>query len=144
MQLTKCSPVGGYHQSFSAESHYTFRPKVNFQAERSKAVDDKFRFLELEKEKTRKCFLDATVITRGQSWEMKKLSIFREELRLPHFMDNLHYCDPEYAEKFGLKVDGSTSDGKLAEKEKDFLTSLFSLDIFSAKILICEPLMLTL
>uniref|UniRef100_A0A915HLK7 Uncharacterized protein n=1 Tax=Romanomermis culicivorax TaxID=13658 RepID=A0A915HLK7_ROMCU len=61
------------------------------------------KFDNLQRE-TQKCFLDTNVATRGESCEIKKLSIFRDELWLPHFMDNLHNWDPEYGEKFGLKV----------------------------------------
>uniref|UniRef100_A0A915IRH7 DNA2/NAM7 helicase-like C-terminal domain-containing protein n=1 Tax=Romanomermis culicivorax TaxID=13658 RepID=A0A915IRH7_ROMCU len=55
-------------------------------------------------DKSQKCFLDTNVATRGESCKIKKLSIFQDKLWLPHFMDNLHYHHPEYAEKFGLKV----------------------------------------
>uniref|UniRef100_A0A915HGC5 Uncharacterized protein n=1 Tax=Romanomermis culicivorax TaxID=13658 RepID=A0A915HGC5_ROMCU len=52
---------------------------------------------------TQICFLYPTIATKGESCEIMKLSIFGEELQLPSFTDNLHNCDPNYAEKFGLK-----------------------------------------
>uniref|UniRef100_A0A915KPS5 Uncharacterized protein n=1 Tax=Romanomermis culicivorax TaxID=13658 RepID=A0A915KPS5_ROMCU len=81
-------------------------------------VGAKYLFLTFLEANTKKCLnlfakeykslitCDPTVSTRGEFCKKMKLSIFRDELQLPDFMDNLHYRDANYGEKFGLKVLG--------------------------------------